>query len=124
MYGSGKIDDVCRCQKNKMRSQKEIVKISRVGAVYLLFLAVVLLLSPFLNALVVLLLIAVAAPLFFLTSSNLVGGCKMEISINYLLIVIALLFFVVAYFVGIKNKPGCWLGLTRRVYGIKTGWPE
>lgn len=27
----------------------------------------------------------------------------MEISINYLLIVIALLFFVVAYFVGIKK---------------------
>lgn len=28
----------------------------------------------------------------------------MEISINYLLIVIALLFFVVAYFVGIKKQ--------------------
>lgn len=61
-----KIGDVCRCQKNKMRSQKEIVKISRVGAVYLLFLAVVLLLSPFLNALVVLLLIAVSCAAFFL----------------------------------------------------------
>lgn len=53
-------------RKNKMRSQKEIVKISRVGAVYLLFLAVVLLLSPFLNALVVLLLIAVSCAAFFL----------------------------------------------------------
>ena len=53
-------------RKNKMRSQKEIVTISRVGAAYLLFLAVLLLLSPFLKAFVVLLLIAVSCAAFFL----------------------------------------------------------
>ncbi|MCY7977868.1 HAAS signaling domain-containing protein [Bacillus inaquosorum] len=53
-------------RKNKLRSQKEIVTISRVGAAYLLFLAVLLLLQPFLNASVVLLLIAVSCAAFFL----------------------------------------------------------
>ncbi|MCY8202221.1 MULTISPECIES: HAAS signaling domain-containing protein [unclassified Bacillus (in: firmicutes)] len=53
-------------RKNKMRSQKEIDTISRVGAAYLLFLAVLLLLQPFLNAVVVLLLIAGSCAAFFL----------------------------------------------------------
>ncbi|BDG79401.1 hypothetical protein BSF_11300 [Bacillus subtilis] len=53
-------------RKNKMRSQHEIVTISRVGAGYLLFLAVLLLVQPLINAFVVLLLIVVSCAAFFL----------------------------------------------------------
>lgn len=52
-------------RKNKMRSQHEIVTISRVGAGYLLFLAVLLLVQPLINAFVVLLLIVVSCAAFF-----------------------------------------------------------